>query len=190
MDDQQSLVNMAKQGKCVLNCVGPYRFSGKQVVDACIEAGAHCVDVSGEPEYLEKVQLQCDEAAKQKGVYIVGACGFDSIPVDMGVVHLIKNFGGDVNSVEEYVESNTDQKVCFSFSRKSERPDRFSFLTIFCLFQPTKIHYGTWASAVHGVANAKNLRPIRQALFDIEPKPPKPNHKLERRSDLPCWLLD
>lgn len=118
VDDQQSLVNMAKQGKCVLNCVGPYRFSGKQVVDACIEAGAHCVDVSGEPEYLEKVQLQCDEAAKQKGVYIVGACGFDSIPVDMGVVHLIKNFGGDVNSVEEYVESNNEQKVCFPFSQK------------------------------------------------------------------------
>lgn len=94
MDNRNSLVEMAKQGKVVLNCVGPYRFSGKQVVEACIEAGAHCVDVSGEPEYLERVQLDCDAQAKEKGVYIVGSCGFDSIPADMGIVHLIKNFGG------------------------------------------------------------------------------------------------
>ncbi|CAL8135489.1 unnamed protein product [Orchesella dallaii] len=156
VSDQKSLVDMAKQCKVLLNCVGPYRFSGKEVVDACIEAGASCVDVSGEPEYLERVQLYCDEDAKKKGVYIVGSCGFDSIPADMGVAYLLKNFGGDVNSVEEYVETENKGK-------------------------PTKIHYGTWASAVHGVANAKNLRPIREDLFKIEPQPPKPRHKLARR---------
>lgn len=86
---------MAGAGKVVLNCVGPYRFSGKQVVEACIEAGTHCVDVSGEPEYLELVQRDCDEVAKKNKVYIVGSCGIDSIPADLGIVQLMQNFGGE-----------------------------------------------------------------------------------------------
>ena len=31
----------------VLNCVGPYRFYGEAVVKACVENGAHHVDISG-----------------------------------------------------------------------------------------------------------------------------------------------
>jgi len=31
----------------VLNCVGPYRFYGEVVVKACVENGAHHVDISG-----------------------------------------------------------------------------------------------------------------------------------------------
>ena len=42
----------------VLNCVGPYRFYGESVVEACVEAGCHHLDISGEPQYLEKMQLK------------------------------------------------------------------------------------------------------------------------------------
>ena len=49
-----SLIAMAKQAKVVLNCVGPYRFHGDQVVRACIEGGASHLDISGEPEVCEK----------------------------------------------------------------------------------------------------------------------------------------
>lgn len=34
VSDKDSLVKMAKSCKVVLNCVGPYRFSGKEVVEA------------------------------------------------------------------------------------------------------------------------------------------------------------
>lgn len=105
---------MAKEGRVVLNCVGPYRFSGRQVVDACIEAGTNCVDVSGEPEFLESVQLNCNEQAEKKGVYIVGACGFDSIPADLGVVHLIKNFGGGFNKI-----ASTDDEKLLQFAKST-----------------------------------------------------------------------
>ena len=53
--DEKSLVEMAKQAKVVVNCCGPYRHWGEQVVKACIEAGTHHVDVSGEPQYMETV---------------------------------------------------------------------------------------------------------------------------------------
>ena len=31
---------------------------GESVVEACVEAGAHHLDISGEPQYLEKMQLK------------------------------------------------------------------------------------------------------------------------------------
>ena len=76
------------------------RFFGEPVVEACVEGGAHHVDISGEPQYLEKMQLKYHQVtmdvirhlrkslqkALENGVYVVGACGFDSIPADMGQV--------------------------------------------------------------------------------------------------------
>lgn len=58
---------MAKKAKVVVNCCGPYRFLGEAVVKACIEAGTHHVDVSGEPQYMEKMQLEQDQRAREKG---------------------------------------------------------------------------------------------------------------------------
>lgn len=97
VSDMQSLQDMAKVAKVVLNCVGPYRFFGEQVVQACIIEGAHHVDLSGEPQFLEKVQLLYHKDAEEKGVYVIGACGFDSIPADCGTVFLEQNFDGRSN---------------------------------------------------------------------------------------------
>jgi len=36
----------------------------------------------------------------------VGACGWDSIPADLGVAFLKKNFGGDLNHIESFVQLN------------------------------------------------------------------------------------
>jgi len=76
----ESIHQMAREATVVLNCVGPYRFWGEMVVEACIEEGAHHLDISGEPQFLEKVQLLYHKKAEEKGVYVVGACGWDSIP--------------------------------------------------------------------------------------------------------------
>lgn len=74
-----------------------------------INAGTHHVDVSGEPQFMERMQLEYNELAREKGVYIVSACGFDSIPADMGVVYLEKNFQGELHSVETYLRSWSDE---------------------------------------------------------------------------------
>lgn len=70
-----------------------------------INAGTHHVDVSGEPEFMERMQLEYDDLAREKGVYIVSACGFDSIPADMGVQFFEKHFDGEVHAVETYLKS-------------------------------------------------------------------------------------
>lgn len=92
--DEESLKKMAERARIIINCCGPYRFYGEPVVKACIEAGTHHVDVSGEPQYMETIQLKYSKAAEEKGVYVISACGFDSIPTDMGVVFLQEKFEG------------------------------------------------------------------------------------------------
>ncbi|KAG9465562.1 hypothetical protein GDO78_018090 [Eleutherodactylus coqui] len=50
INDAPSLADMCKKASVVLDCVGPYRFYGEAVVKACIENGAHFLDISGEPK--------------------------------------------------------------------------------------------------------------------------------------------
>jgi short subunit dehydrogenase-like uncharacterized protein len=38
------------------------------------------VDITGEPEFVDKVFVKFDEEAQKKGVTVVPCCGFDSIP--------------------------------------------------------------------------------------------------------------
>lgn len=58
VNDEKSLNEMAACAKVVVNCVGPYRFYGEPVVKACVNNGAHHVDVSGEPQVQSVIRVQ------------------------------------------------------------------------------------------------------------------------------------
>ena len=45
-------------------------------------------------QFLEGMQLNYNSQAADKGVYIIGSCGFDSIPADMGVLYTRDQFKG------------------------------------------------------------------------------------------------
>lgn len=150
--DEESLKKMAEKAKVVVNCCGPYRFFGEPVVKACIAAKTHHVDVSGEPQYMEKIQLEYNEPAKKAGVYIISACGFDSIPCDLGIIFTQKKFEGEVNSIETYFSTWSNHDL-----------------------GGAALHYGTWESAVYGLAHADELRGLRSKLYpkrlpSFEPK--------------------
>ncbi|KAH8419208.1 hypothetical protein KR222_010588 [Zaprionus bogoriensis] len=146
VNDEASLLQMAKACRIVVNTTGPYRFYGEKVVLACLEAGTHHVDVSGEPQYMESMQLKYNERAKERGVYIISACGFDSIPADMGVVFVEKNFDGVVNAVETFVVSGVKGAAGEGKGGAG-------------------LNTGTWESAVYGLAHSDELRGIRQQLY-------------------------
>jgi short subunit dehydrogenase-like uncharacterized protein len=44
----ESIKALAERARVVLNLVGPYAPTGREVVAACVEAGAHYADISGE----------------------------------------------------------------------------------------------------------------------------------------------
>lgn len=146
VDNQTSLLKMARACRIVVNTTGPYRFYGEKVVRACIEAGTHHVDVSGEPQYMETMQLKFNELAKERGVYVISACGFDSIPADMGTVFVEKNFDGVVNSVETFLVSGAKGAAAAGGRRAG-------------------LNTGTWQSAVYGLAHSNELSAIRKELY-------------------------
>ncbi|PIK33499.1 hypothetical protein BSL78_29685 [Apostichopus japonicus] len=122
-----------------------YRFYGVPVVEACIRNKCHHIDISGEIQFLEKLQLDYHETAKKAGVYIVEACGFDSIPSDLGVLFVKKQFPGILNSVEGYQASHHGP-------------------------EGTTLNFGTLNSAVHVVANRNEIKEIRER-FHYAPLP-------------------
>ncbi|XP_033115899.1 saccharopine dehydrogenase-like oxidoreductase [Anneissia japonica] len=156
VNDEASLKSMCLQSKVILNCVGPYRFFGEQLVRACVENGCHHIDISGEPQFLEGIQLNYDEKAQNANVYVIGSCGFDSIPADMGVCFVREHFPGILNTIESFLMASGGSG--------------------------TVGHYGTWQSAIHGFANAKELISLRKQ-FKHEPLP-RYKPRLTKRSSV------
>lgn len=70
---------LAKAAKVIINAVGPFRFLGEYVVRACVEQGCDYVDVTGEPEFVERMQRTYHDQAKKNKVTLVHCCGFDSV---------------------------------------------------------------------------------------------------------------
>jgi short subunit dehydrogenase-like uncharacterized protein len=83
--DPASLQAMAERTRVVLDLVGPYTTFGRPVVDACVTAGSHYVDLTGEIPFVRQVVDEVDQAATFAGVKVVQACGFESLPPDLAV---------------------------------------------------------------------------------------------------------
>jgi short subunit dehydrogenase-like uncharacterized protein len=60
------------------------------VVAACAEAGTHYVDLTGEPEFVDRMWLAYHAQAERSGARIVHSCGFDSIPYDLGTLYTVE----------------------------------------------------------------------------------------------------
>lgn len=87
-NDNDALNDMCKQASVIITTVGPYALYGENVVAACAETGTGYVDLTGEPQWIKKMQDKYQQKAQQNGAQIVHCCGFDSIPSDMGVYFL------------------------------------------------------------------------------------------------------
>ena len=82
--DPGSLTAVAESSRVVITTVGPYIEYGEPLVAACAEAGTDYVDLTGEPEFVDRMYVAYHERATETGARIVHACGFDSIPHDLG----------------------------------------------------------------------------------------------------------
>jgi short subunit dehydrogenase-like uncharacterized protein len=84
-NDKISLINMVNRTKVICTTVGPYAKYGSNLVEACIKSHIYYCDLAGEVQWMHKMINRHHEEAKINGSKIVHACGFDSIPSDMGV---------------------------------------------------------------------------------------------------------
>ena len=67
--------------KAVLHCAGPFSHTSKPMVSACLAAGAHYLDITGEIAVFESV-FRRDADAKERGIALLPGVGFDVVPTD------------------------------------------------------------------------------------------------------------
>jgi short subunit dehydrogenase-like uncharacterized protein len=90
VNDEASLRSVAEGARVVITTVGPYVTYGEPLVAACAAAGTDYVDLTGEPEFVDRMYVRHHAEAAKTGARIVHACGFDSIPHDLGVLFTVE----------------------------------------------------------------------------------------------------
>jgi short subunit dehydrogenase-like uncharacterized protein len=65
----------------VLHCAGPFSRTSRPMVDACLAAGAHYLDVTGEIDVFEAIFAR-DAEARARGLALLPGTGFDVVPSD------------------------------------------------------------------------------------------------------------
>ncbi|WP_098894683.1 trans-acting enoyl reductase family protein [Streptomyces sp. t99] len=106
-DDAEALAELAASTRVVATTVGPYLRYGEKLVAACAEAGTDYADLTGEAEFIDRMYLEHDARARETGARIVHACGFDSVPHDLGAYFTVKQLPEDVPlAVDGFVRTN------------------------------------------------------------------------------------
>ncbi|WP_051866827.1 saccharopine dehydrogenase family protein [Corynebacterium atypicum] len=84
--DREGLDDLAARSRVVLSTVGPYLDFGAELIAACVEHGTDYVDLSGEAPFVAQNARRHHTRALCTGARIVSACGFDSVPSDIGLL--------------------------------------------------------------------------------------------------------
>lgn len=65
----------------VLHCAGPFSQTSKPMLDACLQAGCHYLDITGELQVFEALYARHAELA-ERGIVGISGVGFDVVPTD------------------------------------------------------------------------------------------------------------
>ncbi|WFE41686.1 saccharopine dehydrogenase NADP-binding domain-containing protein [Micromonospora sp. WMMD998] len=125
--DAASLRAVADSARVVATTVGPYVHHGEPLVAACAAAGTDYLDITGEPEFVDLMYVRHHAEAVRTGARLVHACGFDSIPHDLGVWYTVTQLPTDGPvTVDGYVRAGgrfsagTYHSALTAFSRTGE----------------------------------------------------------------------
>ncbi|MGE0550677.1 MAG: trans-acting enoyl reductase family protein [Kofleriaceae bacterium] len=82
--DPAQMTAIAERANVVCSAAGPYAKYGSALVAACVAAGTHYCDLTGEVPWMRRMIDAHHARARETGARIVHTCGFDSIPSDLG----------------------------------------------------------------------------------------------------------
>jgi short subunit dehydrogenase-like uncharacterized protein len=89
LDNIAALLDALKDVKVVLHAAGPFQFTAKQMINACLQTGTHYLDINGDIAVFEMIK-QYDAAAKKAGIMLLPGAGFDVVPTDCIALQLKK----------------------------------------------------------------------------------------------------
>ncbi|MGW7822283.1 saccharopine dehydrogenase family protein [Streptomyces puniciscabiei] len=107
VNEPATLRALAGHARVVATTVGPYVLYGEELVAACADAGTDYLDLTGEPEFVDLMYVRHDARARETGARLVHACGFDSVPHDLGVYFTVRQLPEGVPlTVDGYVTAD------------------------------------------------------------------------------------
>ncbi|URE48156.1 hypothetical protein MUK42_14378 [Musa troglodytarum] len=169
--DPTSLLALCRRTRIILNCVGPFHLYGDPVVAACVEAGTDYLDITGEPEFIERTETRYHERAEKAGSLVVSACGFDSVVAELGLMFHSRQWVPPAvpNRVEAYLSVESERSIA--------------------------LNIGTYESMVVGMANVGRLPDLRRsrpksARPVIAGPPPAKGPLIEHNKTLGLWAIN
>ena len=81
--DVDALVGALDGVKAMITCVGPFLRLGETAVEAALEAKCHYIDSTGEGPFIERLVREHDTRAREAGIAMAPALGFDEVPADV-----------------------------------------------------------------------------------------------------------
>lgn len=79
--DPAAVAQHIEDAALVLHAAGPFSATSEPMVSACLQAGAHYLDITGEIGVFEACKAR-DAEARQRGVVVMPGVGFDVVPSD------------------------------------------------------------------------------------------------------------
>jgi short subunit dehydrogenase-like uncharacterized protein len=67
--------------EAVMHCAGPFSATSAPMLEGCLKAGAHYLDITGEMDVFALCHQQ-DQRAKDRGIVVMPGTGFDVVPTD------------------------------------------------------------------------------------------------------------
>jgi short subunit dehydrogenase-like uncharacterized protein len=93
LDQPDALDTMLKDAPVVLNLAGPYLYTHRPIVEACLRSRTHYLDITGEPPVMDSI-VGLDAEARERGVMLLPSVGFDVVPTDCLAAHLTRRLPG------------------------------------------------------------------------------------------------
>jgi short subunit dehydrogenase-like uncharacterized protein len=102
LESARHIASQLSDVELVLHAAGPYTQTAAPMRQACLMAGVHYLDISGEVHVMEETFAQ-DALARQQGIVLIPGVGFDVVPSDCLALY-----------VGSQLEGATDLKIVLS----------------------------------------------------------------------------
>lgn len=93
LDDPEALDRGLDGIRVVIHAAGPFSRTSRPMVDACLRRGVHYLDITGEAAVIEEIARR-DPEARDAGIMLLPAAGFDVVPTDCLAAHLKRRLPG------------------------------------------------------------------------------------------------
>jgi short subunit dehydrogenase-like uncharacterized protein len=81
LDDAKTIDRNLADVVLILNCAGPFADTAPTMIDACLRAKVHYLDITGEIQAIEYAHAS-DQRARDANATVIPAVGFDVVPTD------------------------------------------------------------------------------------------------------------